>query len=200
MSGQPRLADPPGRQLTDRSCSALYAHQDTEKSPIRLFELPNTLAGDAAVTLIVQCLITWLVELVLVSRDMQNGMVAPIGFVAEPENRLLRWFLFLDCGDRLHEPGTAAHRARFLASQLLRVFVVFVASFCLFWGPSVGILTAVGHRRGGDWYFERTWAPQVFKLILGGLLALVTSPLFAIFWLVRCGWAVKRGEKHYGER
>ncbi len=151
-------------------------------------------------TLVIQCLITWLVELVLVSRDIQTGMVPPIGFVAEPENKFLRWFMFLDCSERLHEPGTVAHRARFLFSQVMRALIVFVVSFCLFWGPCVGILTAVGHRQGGDWYFERTWAPQIFKLILGGVLALATTPLFAIFWLVRCGWAVKNNETHYGER
>lgn len=178
----------------------MYVLQDTEKHPIRLFQLPNTLAGDGAVTIIVQCIITWMVELVLVNRDIGSGHVAPIGFLSQPSNKLARWFLFLDrdqprasgttLGDHPNE-GSFVHWAFFLYSQLLRGFLTSVPSFVLLWGPSVGILTAVGTRSGVDWDFHKTWAPQVFKLLLGGILALVTTPLFALFWLVRAGWALQ---------
>ncbi len=180
----------------------MYTTQDTEKSPIRLFEFPNTLAGDAVVTIFVQTLITWLIELLLVNRDLRTAHVAPIGFVAEPapHRRLLRWFLLLDRASEQHEPGSAAHWARFLLSQVLRALLVGVAAFVVLWGPAVGILTAVGEHRGGDWSFHDRWAPQVFKLVFGGVLALLTTPLFAAFWLVRCGWAMKTNERHYGER
>jgi hypothetical protein len=178
----------------------MYTTQDTVAHPIRLFQLPNTLAGDAAVTIIVQNLITWMIELVLVNRDLRGGHLPPVGFLPQPSNRLARWFLFLDRGKQLSEPGSLGHWAFFLYSQLLRGFLVAVITFPIFWAPSVGILTAVGTRSGGDWVFEKTWAPQVFKLILGGVLSLVTTPLFALFWLARCGWAMKTNERHYGER
>lgn len=178
----------------------MYTTQDPETKPIRLFELPNTLAGDAAVTIIVQCIITWLVELVLVNHDLRGGHVHPIGFIPEPSSPLIRWFLFLDNQDAeaggkpIIERSRLARGALFLFSQALRAFIVAVLSFCLLWGPSVGILTAVGTRRGGDWFFEQKWAPQIFKLVLGGVLGLLVTPPFAMFWLVRCGWTLQRGE------
>ncbi len=178
----------------------MYHNPDTSRTPIRLFELPNTLAGDAAVTIVIQCLVTWLIELALVNRDLLVGTVRPVGFVAEPpaDRRLWRWFLLLDhpgpepLAAPLAQPPARA--ALFLFKQLLRVLLVVFVSFCLLWPASVGILTAVGRRSGGDWEFSAVWAPQIFKLVFGGLLALITTPPFAFFWLVRCGWAVKRGE------
>lgn len=178
---------------------AMYTTQNLDKHPIRLFQLPNTLAGDAAVTIIVQCIITWLIELILVNRDIKSGHVQPIGFIPEPENRVLRWYMFLDRKKELNEPGSVGHWAFFLFSQVLRAFIVAVISFCLLWGPCVGILTAVGTKRGGDWYFTAKWAPQIFKLLLGGILGLLTTPPFAVFWLVRAGWALRTNEGHSGD-
>lgn len=166
----------------------MYTTQDIQAHPIRLFQLPNTLAGDAAVTIIVQNIVTWLIERIIVSSDLRNGMIAPVGFITPPENRLARWFLFLDGQRGAAVPGPWRHWPVFLVSQALRGFIFAVASFVLLWGPSVGILTAVGTRSGGDWVFEPKWAPEVFKLILGGLLALLATPPMALFWMVRAGW------------
>ncbi|KAK0709650.1 hypothetical protein B0T26DRAFT_743025 [Lasiosphaeria miniovina] len=173
---------------------AMYTNQDTERHPIRLFQLPNTLAGDAAVTIIVQCIITWLIELVLVNRDLAKGAVAPVGFLQPPEWRPARWFLFLDRKTETARPGSAAHWLGFMASQVLRALLVAVPSFALLWPISVGVLTAFGTRSGGDWVYDKTWVPQVFKLILGGLLSLLTTPPFALFWLARAGWALRTNE------
>ncbi|KAK0629032.1 hypothetical protein B0T17DRAFT_174431 [Bombardia bombarda] len=185
---------------------AMYTSASTLTHPINLFQLPNTLAGDAAVTIIVQSIITWLIELLLVNRDLASGGVAPVGFIdpPPPNYRLLRWFLFLDrtpsSSSESDEPaqGSVAHWAYFMFSQVLRGFLVAIPSFMLFWGPCVGILTAVGMRSGGDWVFEATWAPEIFKFLLGGLLSLVQTPLFALFWLVRAGWAVRTREVAVG--
>lgn len=172
----------------------------TTPQPIRLFQLPNTLAGDAAVTMILQSIITWLVELVLVNRDLARGGVAPVGFIRQPTWRAARWFLFLDRDGKAEAEGgevgsgTRAYWARFLASQVLRAMVVAVVAFVVLWGPAVGMLTAVGRRSGGDWDFEKTWTPQVFKLVLGGVLGLLQTPAFAAFWLVRAGWALRTNE------
>lgn len=193
----------------------MYTTQDISRHPIRLFQLPNTLAGDGAVTILVQCLLTWVIELVLVTRDLRHGGVQPIGFIPPPARpgRLLRTLLALPdpdshstdpdaeaaaaAADKEQQRFWSARRwAGLLTSQAL---VVIVPSFFLFWAPAVGILTAVGRRHfdagwGWDWYFSRQWAPEVFKLLFGGLLALLTTPLFVLFWLVRCGWEVQRKE------
>lgn len=182
----------------------MYAHVDPERHPVRLFQLPNTLAGDAGVTIIIQCLLTWFIEWNLLHHDLKTGSVQPIGFITEPSHPLLRWFLLLKGNDAEPsqsrvlrwfqvdhtEPKTRSVRgwAHLLFQQALRGFIICFLSFCILWGPSVGILTAVGTKSGGDWVFGRTWAPQVFKGVFGGVLALLTTPLMAVFWLVKAGW------------
>lgn len=166
----------------------MYTSQDTDKNPIRLFQMPNTLAGDAAVTIIIQCILTWFVEWGLVAYDLSNRSVQPIGFVAEPSRPLLRWLFFLD---ERHQPST---RLANVAMQALRGFMLCVPTFLLLWPISVGILTAVGVKNGqGDYDFDAKWTPQFFKFVLGGVLGLLTTPLMAIFWLLKAGWEAKRG-------
>ncbi|KAM0331301.1 hypothetical protein ACHAQA_002971 [Verticillium albo-atrum] len=177
---------------------AMYTTQDLTKNPIRLFQLPNTLAGDAAVTIVLQCIITWLIEAILVNRDLRKGGIRPIGFVPEPTSVVLRWLMMLDekeASDSEKPPKRERVRkgAASLLRQAPRVFVIIVISFILCWPASVGILTAMGERRGGDWFFEETWAPQIFKGVLGGVLALLTTPVMAGYWLVMEGWRLKRG-------
>ncbi|KAK8124215.1 hypothetical protein PG999_004133 [Apiospora kogelbergensis] len=187
---------------------AMYTTQKyTDSNTIRLFQLPNTLAGDMAVTIFIQCIITWLVELILVNRDLASGGVQAIGFVPEPTNRLVRWYMFLDRaeegGDAEDEAGGFRHWARFLGSQVVRALVSVVPCFVLLFGPSVGLLTLAGTRIPWgpvwDWTYATKWAPQIFKLLLGGFLSLLTGPAFAAFWLVRCGWALKKNEARYGQ-
>ncbi|RCI16758.1 hypothetical protein L249_3016 [Ophiocordyceps polyrhachis-furcata BCC 54312] len=169
---------------------AMYSRANPEKNPVRLFQLANTLAGDGVVTIFVQCLITWFIETTLVAYDVEHGSVQTIGWIAEPNNSLLRSFFLLAKDPQL---GTPPMRFRAGVMPLIRLVVrglVFaVASFFLFWPISVGILAGVGHRHAdGDYYFDNVWAPQVYKLLLGGILGLVTGPLMAMYWLARYGW------------
>ncbi|KAK8044119.1 hypothetical protein PG993_004143 [Apiospora rasikravindrae] len=184
---------------------AMYTTQHyTPDNIIRLFQLPNTLAGDMAVTIFIQCIITWLVELILVNRDLKSGGVQAIGFVPEPTNRLVRWYMFLDRteGDT-HAVGGFRHWLSFLGSQVMRALISVVPCFVLLFGPSIGFLTLVGTPipwgTAQDWVYATKWAPQIFKLLLGGVLSLLTGPAFAAFWLVRCGWALKKNEERYGQ-
>ncbi|KAF7549488.1 hypothetical protein G7Z17_g6342 [Cylindrodendrum hubeiense] len=190
---------------------AMYTTQDTVQNPVRLFQLPNTLAGDAAVTIIVQCILTWFVEKGLVAYDLSKRSVQPIGFIPEPTLRWQRWLFFLptsagnDAADvetkgevELKgevEPKVAAP-ARFstltsLLQQALRGFFLAIVGFVLLWPAGVGILTAFGKHSGGDYTYADRWTPQVFKFILGGLLGLLTTPLMAAFWLIKAGWEDK---------
>ncbi|EFX05250.1 hypothetical protein CMQ_3319 [Grosmannia clavigera kw1407] len=225
---------------------AMYKTINSDKHPIRLFQFPNTIAGDAALTVFIQCVITWFIELILVNRDIRSGHIQPIGFIPEPANALLRWFLLLDrlpatgssgsgnngetsgsgsgnasggddeifrplsaphdancrCDKHVepYEPGSLKHWMFFLVSQLIRALMLGVLAFLLVWGPAIGIMTAVGDHHNGDWWFDSSsWAPPIFKLIYGGVLALLTTPLFVIFWLVRCGWALQANQRHLDE-
>ncbi|KAM7224077.1 hypothetical protein V8F06_000550 [Rhypophila decipiens] len=211
---------------------------------ILLFHLPNSLAGDAAVTIVLQTVITWLVEFLLVKRDLERGGVRPVGFVGIPRyGKFVRWFCFLDDDDdglvgedmlhqdldcsskkgnnsktvmeseereeesttRLKLPNLwGAGRVSVIWSQIVRALVVAVVMFLLLWGPCVGILMALGRKDEtigalGDWVFDRrVWLPQVFKLVLGALLALLETPAFAFFWMVQAGWAFQKMESSTG--
>ncbi|KAF6832992.1 hypothetical protein CMUS01_06713 [Colletotrichum musicola] len=174
----------------------MYTTQDTKTHPIRLFQLPNTLAGDAVVTLVIQTLMTWFIELALVGRDLRTGGVRPIGSVREPIRPWLRSLMLLPPLPPSKPPPRPRRRGAYLADQLVRAGLIFVVTFFLLWLPAVGILTAIGERKAGgdwDWYFQRQWAPEIFKGVFGGVLALLTTPIMASFWLVREGWRLKRG-------
>ncbi|OIW24403.1 hypothetical protein CONLIGDRAFT_718362 [Coniochaeta ligniaria NRRL 30616] len=176
---------------------AMYTTQDTNLHPIRLFHLPNTLAGDAAVTIIIQSLITWLIETALVARDLRTGGVSPIGFLPRPTAPFLKRLFFLDefAAGASPRGGGGGSWLRFLVENGLRAMATAVVGFVVLWPVSVGVLTACGRREGGDWVFEKTWTPQVFKLVLGGVWALVQTPVYAGFWLVREGWVLRGGDE-----
>lgn len=255
---------------------AMYTSHPPESPapPILLFHLPNSLAGDAAVTIILQTVITWLVELFLVGRDLERGGIAPVGFVGIPGRgklagpgdgkgkepgagyetdmdlekgnlkgstgdgskgegqeivgrrlwswswnwrTFIRWFCFLnDADDQIDckssptnhpesesKPGDGKGTGKgtgitdslsLIWSQILRGLLISVLMFFLLWGPCVGVLMALGRKDAtigakGDWVFDqRVWLPQAFKFILGGLLALLETPAFAFFWMVKAGW------------
>ncbi|RMJ08864.1 hypothetical protein BHE90_000660 [Fusarium euwallaceae] len=172
----------------------MYTTQDTTKNPIRLFQLPNTLAGDAAVTIIIQCILTWFVEMGLVSYDLSNRSVQPIGFIPEPSAPLLRWLFYLPPSKSEETPEEDEPKSKIglvlssIVQQALRGFMLAVLGFLLLWGPSIGILTVFGVRSGGDFLYQDRWVPQAFKGILGGVLGLLTTPPMAAFWLMKAGW------------
>ncbi|KAK7753572.1 hypothetical protein SLS62_004430 [Diatrype stigma] len=172
---------------------------DTRTSHITLWQFPYTLAGDGALSIPVQCIITWWLELWLVNRDLRRGAVQAIGFIPEPRYRWLRWFLFLDRPGQNHETGSWRHWLLFARSQFVRVLLVSAASFALVWPPSVLILGLYAYKccrdvptpKCHEWCYEKKWEPQIFKAIRGSVLGLLTTPLFVMLWLVRCGWALK---------
>ncbi|KAI0505849.1 hypothetical protein F5B22DRAFT_489708 [Xylaria bambusicola] len=173
---------------------ALYHDKDTLTSPIRLFQFPNTLAGDTAVTIFIQFLTTWVIQSLLVNFDLRKGGVQPIGFLKEPRWQYLRWFMFLDRQEQTLKVRSFTHWLIFLVSQAIRGLILAVIFFPVIFGVSVGLLTLVGAYEDGDWYFSPMWAPQIFKLVQGALLGLLFTPPMAAFWLVRCGWAQQNRE------
>ncbi|KAK7422472.1 hypothetical protein QQZ08_009460 [Neonectria magnoliae] len=169
----------------------MYTTQDTVKNPIRLFQLPNTLAGDAAVTIIIQCILTWFVEKGLVAFDLSRRSVQPIGFIPKPSLRWQRRLFFLPADDAADVEAKPPTCLASLLQQALRGFLLAILGFVLLWPAGVGILTAFGDPDGGDYTYTDRWTPQFFKLILGGVLGLLTTPLMAAFWLIEAGWEGK---------
>ncbi|KAI0438183.1 hypothetical protein F4803DRAFT_111704 [Xylaria telfairii] len=176
---------------------ALYHDKGTEDSPIRLFQFPNTVAGDAAVTIFIQFVTTWVVQAFLVNYDLKRGGVQPIGFLPEPQWKYFRWFMCLDRQEQTDEVRSVMHWLRFLFSQVIRSLILAAIFFPFIFGASVGFLTLVGrHQRTDDWdwYFKSRWAPEIFKLVQGAVLGLLFTPPTAIFWLAKCGWALRTME------
>ncbi|RYP11218.1 hypothetical protein DL764_000174 [Monosporascus ibericus] len=190
----------------------MYATADTSKSPIRLWRFPYTLAGDGGLSIPIQCTITWWLEVWLVNRHLRRGRLQAIGFMPEPKTRFFRWFMFLnDRPVRNHERrgSRMMHWLLFASSHFARALIVSAVAFTVVWAPSVGVLMLVSLNGGErklppgcehDWCYKKKWAPQIFKSVKGSVLGILTTPLFVIFWLVRCGWALKKNEAHYGER
>ncbi|KAL7805734.1 hypothetical protein V8C26DRAFT_433436 [Trichoderma gracile] len=179
---------------------AMYTTQDTATKPIRLWQLPNTLAGDAAVTMIIQCIITWFVELIILHFDLSQRSVQPIGFISPPSNLLLRRFFFLP-RDTTAESKKQPRPWSLIEAiqQALRGFCFAVVGFLFLWPIFVGVLTAFGDKEGGDYYYQRKWVPEIFKLVLGGVLGLLTTPWMAMFWLVKAGWEERKDVRAIAE-
>ena len=183
----------------------LYTSAKAREQPVRLFQLPNTLVGDAVVTAVAQCIVTWFIEAALVGLDLRGGIVAPVGWMREPAGRAGRWFFGLPLLSPSHdddgegEGGMEEGKDRpflrwvgWVLSQVPRALVLAIASLLIMLGPTVGILTAVGRRTGGDWEYDNVWAPQVYKLLYGGVLGLLVTPIMAFVLLARAGWEIRR--------
>lgn len=172
----------------------MYRAANDSSIPIRLFHLPITLAGDAAVTIIAHCISTWFIKYGLVPFDLRRRLVQPIGFINEPVSKAMRWYMFLSPrrGSRI-EP-VRINSFKLAAQHAMKVFVLAVAFFIIFWPASVGALTAFGVRDRDEYTYDTIWVPLIFKAVLGGLLGLLTTPLLSLFWLVRSGWEANQGE------
>lgn len=178
---------------------------------ITLLRLPNTLAGDAALTIVIQVIVTWLIEWLAVTSDLRAGKIAPLAWPCGPKTR---WILGLprsgggydgergssregerESSDNRHStshrkrsPTPAKSPRMSLLSHPLRIVAVLVPSFCLIWPPSIGILIALGTAMGdGDYLYPSRWTPQIFKLVFGAVVGLLTTPVMALFWVVREG-------------
>lgn len=160
--------------------------------PVTLWPLPQTLAGDAGVTIIIQQLLTWILDRRAVLGDLKKGMVAPLRM---PQNagRVLRWFVGLEEAAAGERCKTFKEKARFLVSfHGRRIAVIVLATFVLYWPITIGILSGlrihgVGadySSRGGDF---NVWPlPQIYKGVYGAAVGL-TTPFMSYITLIYQG-------------
>ncbi|KAG5934327.1 hypothetical protein E4U59_006297 [Claviceps monticola] len=153
-----------------------------------LFKLPKSLAGDAAMTIVIHCIITWFLKFHLVRNDLRHGIAQPI---ASGDGELLSedvcWLMFLS-----QETGEAVEPVRmnsvkWIARHLVRALAFASMVFLAFWPVSLVPLILLGDRDETDFSYHRIWVPQIFKTTLGGFLGLLTSPIISMIWLVRAG-------------
>ncbi|KAK3825223.1 MAG: hypothetical protein J3Q66DRAFT_102436 [Benniella sp.] len=159
------------------------------KDPVALWPLPNTLAGDAAVTIIIQQALTWILDRFAVNGDLNKGLVAPLRM---PKNAsaVVQWFVGLNHIE-VHTTlsGKIKYNLRFHGT---RIAVLILATFVLYWPITIGILSGlkihgVGKDHsdlGGDF---NTWPlPEIFKGVYGFAVGM-TTPFVSYIALIYQG-------------
>ncbi|KAF9138422.1 hypothetical protein BG015_002392 [Linnemannia schmuckeri] len=151
--------------------TAMYKNN---KHPVYIWPLPNTLAGDMAVTIIIQQALTWILDRLAVRGDLKKGLVAPLRMPSDASS-LVRWFVGLKDVKAAGKPGFAFH--------FKRVVVYIVATFLLYWPITIGVLyglksghvgaaVADGAHAAGE--FNLWPFPQIFKAVYSAALGLTT--------------------------
>jgi hypothetical protein len=161
------------------------------------------IAGDMAITLFVQLLLTWLIVGLLVWNDVRIGLIAPLeptafGAACLPApphlaglslQRATVWATDMDdvVGARYWRArlGQAAPRNGLTAagSNVLRGLVWAVPAFCVLWPIGVGLTGGIF----GTYDFQRfPLVPSIFA-VYGGVLGLLTTPIAAACALVTAG-------------
>ncbi|KAF9126738.1 hypothetical protein BGX30_015126 [Mortierella sp. GBA39] len=147
--------------------TAMYKNS---KHPVYIWPLPNSLAGDIAVTIIIQQTLTWILDRLAVRGDLKKGLVAPLRMPKDASS-LVRWFVGLEDVKAAGKPGFAFH--------LKRVVVYVVATFLVYWPITIGVLYGLknGHvgaavADGGE--FNLWPFPQIFKGVYSAALGLTT--------------------------
>lgn len=170
----------------------MYANKDPKTSPITLWRFPNTISGDAAVTIFIETVVSWLITAISVNADLHSGSISPIAFMPQPNNRFLRWYCYVDAEVPAQKKNFKQWLV-FIGSQIVRALAISVPCFFLIWPAAMGIMTSstLGSHRGSDYYYSRRWTPQIFKLLEGGILSLLQNPLFVLLWLSTAGWKKK---------
>ncbi|KAF9280146.1 hypothetical protein BGZ68_007470 [Mortierella alpina] len=159
------------------------------KDPVTLWPLPNTLAGDAAVTIIIQQALTWILDRLAVGGDLKKGLVAPLR-MPKNANAIIRWFVGLEevCVYKTFKERSAYY-VRFHGK---RIAVLVVVTFILYWPITIGILSGLRIHGIGKDFSERNgdfniWPmPEIFKGVYGFALGM-TTPFVSYIALIYQG-------------
>ncbi|EPX71829.1 uncharacterized protein SOCG_03765 [Schizosaccharomyces octosporus yFS286] len=152
---------------------------------VRLWRLPDTLSGDLAVTNFVQAVLTYWIESALVQADLRSGLVKPLYLGRFPRNTFMREILRAKPKYNFH--FIVFRWIEWMAFTGLRGLFWSVPLWFLLWPASIGILTAPGQHSGNDYFYNNYPAPQIIKLIFGGVLGFVFTPWIAFLHMYMYG-------------
>ncbi|KAF9908422.1 hypothetical protein BX616_000164 [Lobosporangium transversale] len=162
---------------------------------VKLWPLPQTLAGDAAVTIIIQQALTWILDRRAVGGDLKKGLVAPLKM---PKNAhpIIRWFVGLEHISADVPKNTLANKvAHLFRFHGPRIAVLILATFILYWPITIGILSGLKiHGVGKDYSglggdFNLWPLPEIFKGVYGFAVGL-TTPFVSYIALIYEGETV----------
>ncbi|KAG0199587.1 hypothetical protein BGX33_011553 [Mortierella sp. NVP41] len=152
--------------------TAMYKNS---KHHVFIWPLPNSLAGDLAVTIIIQQALTWILDRLAVRGDLKKGLVAPLR-MPKDASRVVRWFVGLE-----HTDLTAKWAGFGFHFRRIAAYVVF--TFLVYWPITIGILYGLKHggvgapadgasADAGD--FNQWPFPQILKGVYAACLGLTT--------------------------
>ncbi|KAF9437580.1 hypothetical protein BGZ76_000177 [Entomortierella beljakovae] len=159
----------------------------TSNKPVHLWSFPNTLAGDATVTVIVQQALTWILGRLSVQGDVGRGLIAALR-MPKNANFIIRWFVGLN-PDNILQQKTGKETLFF---HVKRILVYMFVSWCFFWPLGIAALSGLRNNNrgvdtrgvGGD--FNNWPLPEVFKLIYGACMGM-TTPFVSYISLIYQG-------------
>ena len=146
-----------GRVLSTR-CFLSFRHSSHQ---VWLWKVSqNTLAGDAAVTVFVQVIVTWLIDAAMVCNDvkMRAYGIRPLTVSASAlRHKFLHWYISVE-GMELLEPHIILRiRVRRLIEGAIKALFLCVPVFLIWWPVAVAIMAGVGHSIGGGNYSYNHW-------------------------------------------
>ncbi|KAF9172248.1 hypothetical protein BGX21_010198 [Mortierella sp. AD011] len=159
----------------------------TTSQPVHLWNFPNTLAGDATVTVIIQQTLTWILDQLSVRGDVKKGVVAPLR-MSKNANAVLRWFVGVD-SPKFGQKKTVKE---FLIFHVQRVLVLILATWVVYWPIAMGILAGLKNNgigvdtRGAGGDFNNWPLPEIFKGVYGFALG-ATTPFVSYVQLIYLG-------------
>lgn len=118
---------------------------------VRLWNInDNTLAGDAAVTIFVQLVVTWLIDTSLVCNDVRTRalQIQPLALPSKLTNKFLLWYLSVEGMDLLDPSATCLVRLKRMIGAVIRALLLSMPVFFVWWPISVGIMAGVGQPIG----------------------------------------------------
>jgi len=128
----------------------------------------NTLAGDAAVTIFVQTIITWLLDSAMVCNDVKTRAYGIRPISTSPKalnNKFLSWYISAEGMELLEPHITLKARLKCFVIGIIKAFLLCILVFFIWWPITVAILVGVGHSIGAGQYQYNHW-PVCVSLVV----------------------------------
>ena len=127
----------------------------------------NTLAGDAAVTVFVQIIVTWLISATMVCNDIRTKVfgLRPLQPSQKAlDNRFLSWYISVEEMDLLEPHITMRTRLKRVIEGGIKALFLCVPVFLIWWPIAIAIMAGVGHDIGGGNYEYNHWPVSCHSL------------------------------------
>ncbi|KNC98103.1 uncharacterized protein SPPG_06512 [Spizellomyces punctatus DAOM BR117] len=184
-----------GAGILDAGINFVIAYFMYRDQPTYLWKLPNTIAGDAAVTVLIQVTLTWIIDGGLVHNDVRKGVTQPI-ITSHNEDTSSKWtlprrgFLGWLCASSLDIFAAGlpfTERMRRLGNAAVRGFVVSICVLPIFWGIGIGLACATWTGLASGDQVSGWPGPQIFKAVYAFVLGAFTTPLSSIVGMAQAG-------------